>query len=336
VAKIAVIILLFCGAVLGDAQTRPRDTIGAIDFYGYQGLDLETVRAALPVHAGSALTEQTKSMIEIAVANATGEKPTDVAQVCCYPKGASLIYVGLRGETFRPFVLNSAPIGTEHLLPEIVELSDRADDASYAAVTKGNSGEDDSQGYALSKDSAVRSLELQERTWALAHGPEVIQVLQGSADAEQRQIASKLLGYAQQSHDQIAALVHASRDPDPGVRNNATRALGVLVMSNPKLAAEIEPDTFLEMLGSGTWTDRNKAIWLLAPMTADRDPQLLAKIRAQAFGQLVEMAKWTNPGHAVFARQILGRIAGIPEDKLGAMGVWSGPPDAIIEAASKR
>lgn len=190
----------------------------------------------------------------------------------------------------------------------------------------------DSQGYTLTKYPALRALQMRERTWALAHGPEVFQVLQDSADAKQRKIASGLLGYAQQSQDQIAALVHASRDPDPDVRNNATRALGVLVESNVKLAAEIEPDTFIAMLGSGIWTDRNKAIWLLVPMTAERDPQLLTKIRAQAFGQLVEMARWSDYGHAAGARLVLGRLAGIAEDKLEPM-LWNGPPDAIIEAA---
>jgi hypothetical protein len=326
--------LMFWGTIL-CAQTKPSDTIGAIDFFGYQGLDLASVRAALPVHVGSTLTEQTRPAIETAVAKTTGTKPTDVAQVCCDPKGRSMIFIGLRGETFQPFALNPAPTGTERLPAEIVKLSDRADNAREAAITKGHAGEDYSQGYALTNYPPLRALQIQERTWALAHGPEVFQVLRDSADAPQRKIASQLLGYAQQSHDQIAALVHASRDPDDGVRNNATRALGVLVMSNPKLAAQIEPDTFLAMLSSGIWTDRNKAIWLLAPMTASRDPQLLAKIRAQAFGQLVEMARWTNPGHALGARLVLGRLAGIPDDKLETM-LGSSPPDAIIDAAKKR
>ena len=333
-AKIAVMALLFWGTIL-TAQSKPSDTIGAIDFYGYQGLDIESVRATLPVHVGSRLTGQTRPAIEAAVAKVTGQKPTDVSEVCCDPKGRSMIYIGLRGETFKPFALNPAPTGMEHLPPEIVKLSSRADDAWISAVHEGDAGEDESQGYALSKNPALRTLQMQERIWALAHGPELFQVLRDSADAKQRKIASQLLGYAQQSHDQIAALVHASRDPNDGVRNNATRALGVLVMSNPKLAAQIEPDTFLAMLSSGTWTDRNKAILLLTAMTVDRDPQLLATVRAQAFGQLVEIARWTDATHAVGARLVLGRLAGIAEDKLDAM-VGSSSPEAIIEAAKKQ
>src|ERR1035437_10205332 len=97
--------LLFWGAIL-SAQMKPSDTIGAVDFYGYQGLDLDWLRAALPVHAGSALTEQTRPIIETAVAKVTGQKPTDVSEVCCDPKGRSLIFIGLRGETFASFALN--------------------------------------------------------------------------------------------------------------------------------------------------------------------------------------------------------------------------------------
>ncbi len=333
-AKIAVITLLFWGTIL-SAQTKPSDTIGAIDFYGYQGLNVARVRAALPVRVGSKLTDRTKPIIETAVAKVTGAKPTDVAVVCCNPKGRSLIYIGLRGKTFKPFALNPAPTGTQRLPPEIVELSSRTDDALEAAIVKGEAEEDDSQGYALAKDPATRALMIQERTWALAHGPELLQVLRDSANAEQREIASDLLGYAQQSPDQIAALLHAASDPDDDVRDNATRALGVLVGSNPKLTADIKPDIFLAMLGSGIWTDRNKAVSLLTPITIGRDPQLLAKIRSEAFEQLAEMARWSDPGHAVEARLVLGRVAGIAEDKLEGM-VWSGPPDTIIEAASKR
>jgi hypothetical protein len=84
--------LLFWGTIL-VAQTKPSDVIGSIDFYGYQGLNVARLRAALPVQVGSTLTKQTKPMIEKAVAKVTGEQPTDVAQVCCDPKGRSLIYI---------------------------------------------------------------------------------------------------------------------------------------------------------------------------------------------------------------------------------------------------
>jgi hypothetical protein len=77
-----------------------------------------------------------------------------------------------------------------------------------------------------------------------------------------------------QSSSQIAALVHASRDSNSGVRNNATRALLVLAESNPKRAKEIPADKFIELLLSGTWTDLNKASGLLCEGRSDTSPQV--------------------------------------------------------------
>ena len=162
-----------------------------------------------------------------------------------------------------------------------------------------------------------------------------MKVLQSSADAKQRQVASQVLGYARQSHEQMAVLVVASRDSDDWVRNNATRALGVLVHSDPKLAKEIDPEPFMAMLGSGIWFDHNKAVKLLEAMTAGRDPRLLAKIREQALDPLIEMATWSEAGHSISARMIVGRVGGIPEEKLSLMA-WFGSTDAIVAAARQQ
>ena len=84
------------------AETNPHDAIGAINFYGYQGLDLAKVRAALPVRVGDPITNQTKKMIEAAIADAIGSKPTQVATVCCDATGRTLVYIGLQGGTYQP------------------------------------------------------------------------------------------------------------------------------------------------------------------------------------------------------------------------------------------
>jgi len=143
------------------------------------------------------------------------------------------------------------------------------------------------------------------------------------------------VGYISQSLRQINALVHASRDTDDLVRDNATRALWVLAKSNAKLASDIPPDTFIEMLNSGTWTDRNKGILLVEQLTASRDANLLAKIRSAALDSLIEMASWRYTGHAISARMVLGRVAGIPEERLIDLAM-DGPVTAIIEAIGRR
>jgi HEAT repeat protein len=142
---------------------------------------------------------------------------------------------------------------------------------------------------------------------------------------EHRRVASEAVGYTRQSQDQILALVRAARDPDDVVRNNATRAL----------ASTIPPDTFIDMLNSGTWTDRNKGTALLVQLTATRNSELLANIRLVALYSLIEMASWRRPGHAYFARMVLGRVAGLEEDRLSKLAI-NGPVDAILAAAGLR
>ena len=81
----------------------------------------------------------------------------------------------------------------------------------------------------------------------------------------------------------------------------------------------------IRMLNSGTWSDRNKSAALLEVLSKSRQPELMAKLRADALDSLIEMAKWNNPGHAYFSRAILGRIAGIEEVRLKTIldGDWS-------------
>lgn len=77
---------------------------------------------------------------------------------------------------------------------------------------------------------------------------------------------------------------------------------------------------------------RNKGASLLVELTADRRPDLLEKIQAAAEDSLLEMAKWRDSSHAYFARMILGRVFGIPEDRLRELA-WKGPVTSIISAS---
>lgn len=321
----------------GALPAMAADRIGDIEFYGYKGLDPAKVRAALPVRTGDPYSEEVTGRISEAIVKAIGKPPTEVANVCCDESGRELIFIGLPGESYKRFDFRAIGTGEEGFPAEAMELFRQLDEAHSATVQKGgeNATEDDSQGYALVKDPAERALLLKLREWAVPHEGKILRVLETSSVARRRQVASQALGYVKQSDEQIAALVRASRDPDNTVRNNATRALGVLVHSNPALATKIQPDTFIAMLNSGVWTDRNKGAWLLDEMTKERNPELLEKIRAGALDSLIEMARWRRANHASSARTILGRIGGIPEDRLTAM-VWNGSPEAIVSAAEAR
>lgn len=325
------------GVLLAGAPASASDRIGDIEFFGYKGFDVATIRGALPVHEGDGYSDQTKILVRQAVAGAIGKEPTGVAVICCGEKGNRLLFIGLPGASHKSFIYNPVPKGNDRLSPGIMNLYSRLDRALETAVRKGGQAaeEDDSHGYALIKDPDARSLQLALRQWVIQHERELLRVLEFSSVVPQRRVASDALGYARQFHDQILALVRAARDPDDEVRNNATRALVILVRSNAGLASDIPPDTFIEMLNSGIWTDRNKGTALLEQLTVGRSSDLLTKIRSAALDSLIEMASWRRPSQACFARMVLGRVGGLPEDRLKELA-WNGPVDPILESAGRR
>jgi hypothetical protein len=65
---------------------------------------------------------------------------------------------------------------------------------------------------------------------------------------------------------------------------------------------------FIRLLYSPVWSDLNKMSFALMELSANRDPVLLASIREQALGSLVEMARWKSIVHAIPAVTILGRM----------------------------
>lgn len=318
------------------AQEQPR-RIGSIDFFGYAGLNLTQVKAALPLHAGDQFpgSSETNEGIRKAVTSVIGRPPTDVAPVCCDAQGNFMIYIGLPGRSIKPPKYNRVPTSRTRFPAKIRDLYQQTMDASSAAVLRGATSEDRSRGYALSVgDSDLRSKQLAARAYALQHERLILAVLYTSSDAQQRVVAAYLLGYARQSSRQIAGLVHGSQDPDENVRNNATRALGLLA-ANEKVAARIPAGGFIRMLSSGSWTDRNKAAWVLTALTRSRDPKLLARLRSQAWETLIEMARWRSAGHAYSARLLLARIAEIAEERAQQFAN-ADSPDELMNALRNR
>jgi hypothetical protein len=89
------------------------------------------------------------------------------------------------------------------------------------------------------------------------------------------------------------------------------------------------------MVNSATWTDRNKGAWVLFNLTASRDARVLDQIKRGAIEGLTEMAKWRDVGHAYQARIVLGRIAGIPEERLQQLASGNSV-DGILNALNPR
>jgi hypothetical protein len=319
--------------------------LGEIEFFGYKGLNVEAIRAALPVHEGDLFpppltyltgsSEQLTQIIKDRVKQVTGREPTDVNFVCCDARQNFMVYIGLPGESSQPVVFNPAPSGDVRLPPEVVKLREQFDDSWEEAVMNGRSTEDDSAGYTLTNDPATRKKQLEIREYALGNEALVLRVLASSADARHRSIAAQALGYGRQSSEQIDALVHASLDSDDGVRNDATRALGVLAGAKPDLARKIPAGPFIQLVKSGSWSGHNKGTLVLMALTNGRDPAILQQLRSEALDALIEMARWRNAGHAAAAIMLLGRIARIEEHRLEELAE-KGQVDTVLAALDGR
>ena len=332
---VSTVILLAAAAVF--CQQQKPFTIGAIEFYGLDGIDVKVVRETLPVKQGDEFSPASKKelvgRVKKAIRKTTGYEPSDVAPVCCDNNGRVIIYIGLRSKSVRQTRYNTPPRGSDRLPPAAINLYRDVETAWLNAMKKGVTGEDDSQGYALSLDPEARNKQLELHAYVAGHASMVRRLLTSARNVEQRQIAAEMLGYADRSTEQIAALIRASHDVDDSVRNNAIRALMVLARSSTESAAMIHGECFVSLLNSGIWTDRNKSAELLSALTVQRDPRLLTCLRQQALTSLVEMARWSNPGHADSARVMLGRIAAIDDRTLGGM-LERKDDEAIINAVT--
>jgi hypothetical protein len=322
------IALLTSGAFGQDKPKR----IGEIEFFGYAGIALDEVRAALPFREGDEFNTETVEekmrQAREAVKRVAGHPPTDLNLGCCDNQGNWTIFIGLSG---RPMRHNPRPKGKARLPVSAIRMYERFIDTNEEAIQKGAAAEDWSKGYAISEYPSLRSVQLEMRAYAVGREVLLSKVLATSSDDQHRVVAAHLLGYARQSKSQITALARASHDGDSNVRNNATRALWVLAESNPKIAAQIPSESYVDLLLSGNWTDLNKSSLLLSAITQSRNAEALTQLRGrETLERLIEMARWRT-GHADKARTILGRIAGIDEGRLQQL-VMAGQVEVIINS----
>lgn len=123
-------------------------------------------------------------------------------------------------------------------------------------------------------------------------------------------------------HDKSAIvndLSAAANDNNEDVRNNAIRALGIIInylQQKPNLNFTISPDPFIALMNSISWTDRNKSVRILLSLTTKRDQALLSKLKNEALESLIDMANWKSEGHATSGYTILGRIAGWTDQEI--------------------
>src|SRR5689334_18060996 len=98
--KFYLLFAMACLAITTLSQEKPK-TIGEIEFFGYTGIDIDKLRAALPIHEGDAFSmeaaEENIRQTKEVVRRITGRPPTDISGGCCDNQGNWTIFIGLSG-----------------------------------------------------------------------------------------------------------------------------------------------------------------------------------------------------------------------------------------------
>ena len=248
--------------------------------------------------------------------------------------GRPIVYIGIQESDQPDMKFRAAPTGKVTLPKDVVKLYAEHERTFLDSVRHNDFSEDDSNGYALIGNAAARAVQRKFPAVADQQYDRLLDVLQNSKYAEQRAMAATIIGYASKKKRAVSDLIAATQDANDLVRNDAVRALSVLVnysRAHPELGIDVPTDWCLDLLASLTWTDRNKAMAVLDAATADRDPALLSKLRQRSLPALVEMARWKSP-HGLMAFLLVGRIAGLTDEEITK--AWKGSErDKVFENA---
>jgi len=322
-----------------EPGTRPASSLGAprigvIDFYGLQRVPEARIRQALGVREGDFLPGS-KGDAEEKIDRVSGVVESHLEAVCC-DSGKMILYVGVEERGAAHFDIRDAPEGGDARLPdEILSTYRRFQETLAAAVRRGSTAEDLTQGQSRMADPSARAVQDMLPALVTDHLSQVRSVLRSSDDDDQRAAAAYVIGYAPNKKDIIDDLQYALKDPEPEVRGNAARnltALAVRARLNPKEGIKIEPTWFIEMLNSLSWSDRNRALSALQILTDARDASALDQLRERSLQSLIEMARWKTLAHALPAFVLVGRVAGLSEEQIQA--AWSkGEREKVIAAA---
>lgn len=301
--------------------------VGTMDFYGLKTVSEKQIREKLPFKEGGEMlkSKAEKREIEQRLETLPNVEEAQISPVCCNENGKTMIYVGIREKSAPKIEFRIAPAGSIRLTGEIIEIGKRFEETHREAVLKGDVGEDAGAGHSLMINAKARAV--QERFIEIANQDLKLlrRVLRESADAEHRALAAQIIAYYRDKKAIVADLEFAVKDSDAAVRNNATRALGIIAgyaQKHPEKNIGINYEPFVDLLNSLEWTDRNKASLALNELTAGRSEKLLELLRKKAIPPLVEMARWKNEGHSAMAFFILGRVVGFSDDEIGQY--WSG------------
>lgn len=330
-----IIVFLICATFLfvhpSALTSRQIPPIGIIDFYGLRKTSERQAREVLQIKEGDALPDSTKE-IQKRLETLLKVEQARVNAVCC-EAGKFILYVGIREKGSPALRFRPAPTGAIRLPESIAKVGEEFQNALTEATLKGDAGEDDSQGHALSSNPNLRAIQEGFIAFTAQDLGRLRAVLRESSDAGHRALAAQIIAYHANKREIVKDLTYGMSDPDSGVRNNSMRALEVLAVfakNSPQPRIEIPVEPFIDMLNSVEWTDRNKSSIALYQLTEKRSPVILSKLRKHALQSLVEMARWKASGHAVPSFTLLGRVGDVPEEEI--QKAWSsGNRESLIE-----
>jgi hypothetical protein len=148
--------LLCCAATSSVAQSPE---IGFIDFYGLREVSESQVRQALGIKEGDTVTRPAMEA-EARLEEIPLVRRASVQGICCH-EGKLVLYVGIE-EASAPssrMQFHPDPRGDVTLPQEITDTYGQFMEAMIAAMKRGESGEDLSEGHSLLRDDAARALQ---------------------------------------------------------------------------------------------------------------------------------------------------------------------------------
>jgi hypothetical protein len=328
------LLLFFCSAFAQSFK------IGTLDIYGNRKTAANIIFQYLKYKIGDSINHDDFKSQEIAaqLEKIPGIKHATANAVCCDTNNNIMLYIGI-GETDSVILkYRNAPSKNIRLPDTIMKTYQYFGRQNEIAAESGETSEDDSQGYALMKFAPAANEQKKIILFAKNNFMLLSNVLKYSKFTDHRAAAAEIIAYSLNRKKVVDDLIYATDDGDDEVRNNATRALGILAgyfNAHPELKIYTPGGPFIKMLNSIVWTDRNKGAMLLMQLTQKRNAGLLQKIRREALPSIIEMANWTDRNHALTSFIILGRIAGDEERQLFAKNISRNWPLYVKEFVSK-
>ena len=322
-----VFVFVFFSAARAEAMENQQIKISEINYFGYESLDLPKIKAALPLHVDDEFGNYLKYhqaclFIKKAVKELTGKESTDEALIF-YDK-RYVVYIGLPGRSNQAISLLPSPTGSQVVSADLHAVYDESMQANERQLRSRDQRDKD----------AWEELRIKAKGLALKDADGLSTALRESANPKERLVAAYGLGLIAEDKSQLAALVAAGADSDHVVRNNAIRALGVILGKQPELAPLIPCGLFIALVNSPDWTDRNKAVFVLLGLTRSRSPVVLQKMRQACLPSLIEMTLWPK-GYSDSALTLLGRIADMSDEKIHSVIERQAASEIVTAAQAK-